>query len=102
MALSASKRALRVGSFALLLAAGFIGVVAAQNAPNIVWQAAQAGDAVAISTDGQLLLSSTKLWNAANGTLIRTFHLPYFGSGGNTAALSPDGPYSAIGIQACH
>src|SRR5947207_933995 len=100
MALSASKRALRVGSFALLLAAGFIGLVTAQNPPTIVWQAAQAGDAVTISTDGQLLLSSTKLWNATNGALIRTFHLPYFGSGVNTVALSPDGQYAAIGIQA--
>jgi dipeptidyl aminopeptidase/acylaminoacyl peptidase len=98
--MGASKRALKVGSMVVLLAAGFIGLATAQNPPTIVWQAAQAGDAVAISTDGQLLLSSTKLWSAANGTLIRTFHLPDFGSGVNTVALSPDAQYAAIGIQA--
>jgi WD40 repeat protein len=71
----------------------------AQGNPDIVWQASSAGKAIAFSADGQMLLSGTKLWRAADGTLIRTFVLPYNGSGVNTVALSPDGQYAAIGIQ---
>jgi WD40 repeat protein len=100
MALDVSKRALQIVSVAVLSAAVFIGLVAAQSPPNIAWQATQAGSAIAFSADGQFLLSSTKLWRTADGVLIRTFHLPYFGSGVNTVAFSPDGQYAAIGIQA--
>lgn len=72
----------------------------AQGSPDIVWQASSAGKAIAFSADGQMLLSGTKLWRAADGTLIRTFVLPYTGSGAVTVALSPDGQFAAIGIQA--
>jgi WD40 repeat protein len=72
----------------------------AQGDPDVVWQANSAGKAIAFSADGQMLLSGTKLWHAADGTLIRTFVLPYTGSGAVAVALSPDGQYAAIGIQA--
>jgi WD40 repeat protein len=72
----------------------------AQGNPDIVWQAAAAGKAIAFSADGQMLLSGTRLWHAADGTLIRTFVLPYTGNGAVAVALSPDGQFAAIGIQA--
>lgn len=99
MALNVSKRALVIVSVMVSFAAGLVGLVAAQNPPNIRWQASQAGAAIAISADGQLLLSSTKLWRTSDGTLVRTFRLPYNGGGVNTVAFSPDGQYAAIGIQ---
>lgn len=100
MALNLSRGARRI-VFVLILSAGlFIGFVWAQNPPNIVWQASQAGNALAISADGQFLLSGIRLWRAADGTLVRTFHLPYTGGGPDTVALSPDGQYAAIGLQA--
>ena len=72
----------------------------AQGSPDIVWQADHAGKAIAFSSDGQMLLSGTNLWRASDGKRIRTFVLPYNGSGVNTVALSPDGQFAAIGIQA--
>jgi hypothetical protein len=72
----------------------------AQGDPDIVWQASSAGKAIAFSADGQMLLSGIKLWHAADGTLIRTFVLPYTGSGAVAVALSPDSQFAAIGIQA--
>ena len=71
-----------------------------QGDPDVVWQADGAGSAIAFSTDGKLLLSGTNLFTAAGGKLIRTFHLPYNGGGVKTVALSPDGQFAAIGIQA--
>lgn len=72
----------------------------AQGSPDIVWQADSAGKAIAFSSDGNMLLSGVNLWHASDGILIRTFVLPYNGGGVNTVALSPDGQFAAIGIQA--
>src|SRR5439155_19218882 len=72
----------------------------AQGDPDIVWQTDNGSKALAFSSDGNMLLTGTKLWVAADGTLIRTFTLPYNGSGVNTVGLSPDGQFAAIGIQA--
>jgi len=71
-----------------------------QSGANIVWQTDSGGLVLAYSADGQILLAGTQLFAAANGTLIRSFHLPYNGGGPNSVALSPDGQYAAIGIQA--
>jgi WD40 repeat protein len=71
-----------------------------QGSPDIVWQVQSAGKAIAFSADGQMLLSGVKLWRASDGMPIRTFVLPYNGGGVNTVALSPDGQFAAIGIQA--
>src|SRR3982751_1131539 len=83
----------------LLLALALIGSSFAQDQPDIAWQAAPAGKPVAFSSDGQMLLSGTKLFRASDGALLRTFILPYNGGGVNTAVRSPDGLYAAIGIQ---
>lgn len=72
----------------------------AQGDPDIVWQAASGGKAIAFSADGQMLLSGIRLWNAADGTLLRTFVLPYTGNGPVAVALSPNSQFAAIGIQA--
>ena len=72
----------------------------AQGSPDIVWQAEHSGKALAFSSDGRLLLSGTNLWRASDGKKIRTFVLPYNGGGVNAVALSPDGQFAAIGIQA--
>ena len=84
----------------VLSGVGLVGSARAQSPPDIVWQAAQAGNAIAFSMDGHMLLSNTSLWRVSDGSLIRTFHLPYHGSGVNSVALSPDGQYAAIGLQA--
>ena len=70
-----------------------------QDQPDIVWQANSTGKAVEFSSDGQMLLAGTKLWRVSDGTLIRTFILPYNGGGVNTVAFSPDSQFAAIGIQ---
>jgi WD40 repeat protein len=72
----------------------------AQGSPDIVWQAEHSGKALAFSSDGRMLLSGVNLWRAADGKRIRTFVLPYNGGGVNAVALSPDGQFAAIGIQA--
>ena len=84
----------------ILLLAAFVRSVSGQGSPDIVWQADNGGKAIAFSADGSMLLSGTKLWRASDGILIRTFTLPYNGSGVNAVALSPDGQFAAIGIQA--
>ena len=71
-----------------------------QGQPDIVWQTDGGGSVLAYSADGQMLLAGTQLFAAADGTFIRSFHLPYNGGGPNSVALSPDGQYAAIGIQA--
>jgi hypothetical protein len=83
----------------LLLAFALVGDGTAQTTPDIAWQAAQAGNAIAFSSDSQLLLSNTNLWRASDGVLIRTFTLPYKGSGVNAVAFSADVKYVAIGLQ---
>lgn len=85
-------------SIALLVAS--VRSMDAQGGPDIVWQADHAGKAIAFSSDGRMLLSGTNLWRAADGKRIRTFVLPYNGSGVNAVALSADGQFAAIGIQA--
>src|SRR6266567_8362184 len=85
-----------VGAFLLSLT----GSTYTQDQPDIVWQANNAGKALSFSSDGQMLLAGTKLWRVSDGTLLRTFVLPYNGSGVNTVALLEDGQYAAIGIQA--
>lgn len=85
----------------LVLSSAFVvGSANAQTTPDILWQAAQAGNAIAFSADGQMLLSNTKLWRVSDAALIRTFTLTYHGSGVNSVALSPDGQFAAIGLQA--
>jgi WD40 repeat protein len=71
-----------------------------QGGPPIVWQTDSGGTVLAYSADGKMLLAGTQLFAAANGTFIRSFHLPYNGGGPNSVALSPGGQYAAIGIQA--
>jgi WD40 repeat protein len=75
-------------------------VASAQSGLKIIWQNETGGGVLAYSPDGQLLLASTRLFSAVNGELLRDFHLPYNGGGPNSVALSPDGQYAAIGIQA--
>jgi WD40 repeat protein len=72
----------------------------AQGQPDIVWETSSGGSVLAYSVDGQMLLAGTQLFDATAGKLIRSFHLPYNGGGPNSVALSPDGQYAAIGIQA--
>jgi WD40 repeat protein len=72
----------------------------AQGQPDIVWETNSGGSVLAYSADGRMLLAGTQLLDAAKGTLIRSFHLPYNGNGPNSVALSRDGQYAAIGIQA--
>jgi WD40 repeat protein len=83
----------------LLFVFALVSYAAAQTMPDIAWQDAQAGNAIAFSSDGQMLLSNTNLWRASDGVLIRSFTLPYKGSGVNSVALSPDGQDVAIGLQ---
>ena len=71
----------------------------AQGQPDIVWETNSGGSVLAYSVDGQMLLAGTRLFDAADGKLIRSFQLPYNGGGPNSVALSPDGQYAAIGIQ---
>ena len=71
-----------------------------QTGAKIIWQTDAGGAVLSYSADGQLLLAGTRLLSAANGTFIRDFHLPYNGGGPNSVALSRDGQYAAIGIQA--
>ena len=72
----------------------------AQGDPEVIWQTNSGGKVIAYSADGQLLLAGTKLFAANDGTFLRNFVLPYNGNGPNSVALSPDGQYAAIGIQA--
>ena len=71
-----------------------------QDGAKIIWQTDAGGSVLSYSADGQLLLAGTRLLSAANGAVIRDFHLPYNGGGPNSVALSRDGQYAAIGIQA--
>src|SRR4051812_35575352 len=82
-----------------LVCLAFAQTALAQSGPDIVWQTNSGGGVLAYSDDGQLLLAGTRLFAAADGTLLRNFVLPYNGGGVNTVALSPDGQYAAIGIQ---
>ena len=84
----------------ILVCLAFIPAALAQGGPDIVWQTDAGGGALSYSDDGQLLLAGTKLFAAADGTFLRNFALPYNGGGINSVALSPDGQYAAIGIQA--
>lgn len=83
----------------LVLAEALAGFTLAQGTPDIVWQADSAGKVIAFSPDGQLLLSGNQLRSASDGTVIRTFTLPQVGQGVNTAAISPDGQFAAIGVR---
>jgi WD40 repeat protein len=71
----------------------------AQGQPDIVWETYSGGSVLAYSADGQMLLAGTRLFDAADGKLIRSFILPYNGGGTNSVALSRDGQYAAVGIQ---
>ncbi|HMJ04840.1 MAG TPA: hypothetical protein VK474_01160 [Chthoniobacterales bacterium] len=87
-----------IGVFLIGLA--FSSVARAQGDPEILWQTNNGGKVLAFSPSGKMLLAGTKLFAAADGTLLRDFVLPYNGSGPNAVALSPDEQYAAIGIQA--
>ena len=82
----------------LVLSLALVSLASPQDQPDIVWQA-QAGPAIAFSSDGQILVAGNQLRQAANGALIRTLTLPRVGNGINTVAISNDGQYVAIGIQ---
>jgi WD40 repeat protein len=82
----------------LLLSLTMIVLASPQGQPDIVWQA-QAGPAIAFSSDGQILVAGNQLRQAADGVLIRTLTLPRVGQGINAVAISNDGQYVAIGIQ---
>ena len=99
MGLNKTNLATRLACALLLSVFALVSYAAAQTTPDIAWQAAQAGNAIAFSSDSQMLLSNTNLWRASDGALIRTFTLPYKGSGVNSVAFSPDGQYVAIGLQ---
>ncbi|MFL6209580.1 MAG: carboxypeptidase regulatory-like domain-containing protein [Pyrinomonadaceae bacterium] len=88
------------------------GIVRAQNpsapqsGPNIIWSQQESDAqtntaAVAYSPDGQLVATGradsndVQLWNAANGSLIRT--LNGANNNANVIAFSPDGQYLATG-----
>ncbi len=66
-----------LGSFLLTVP----GSTYVQDQPDIVWQANNTGKALAFSSNGQMLLAGTKLWGVLDGTLLRTFVLPYNGGG---------------------
>ena len=83
----------------LLLSLALVSLALPQDQPDIVWQA-QAGPAIAFSSDGQILVAGNQLRLAADGTLIRTFTLPRVGNGINAVDISKDGQYVAVGIQA--
>src|SRR5512132_4278712 len=81
-----------------LLSVAMLGLAMPQDEPDIVWQA-QAGPALAFSSDGQWLVAGNQLRQVADGTLIRTFTLPRVGNGINAVALSNDARYLAVAIQ---
>jgi WD40 repeat protein len=97
---SENARRFTLISFAALL--GPIGIhnSLGQEGAKIIWQTNAGGSVLSYSADGQLLLAGTRLLSASTGALIRDFHLPYNGGGPNSVALSSDGQYAAIGIQA--
>jgi hypothetical protein len=98
---SSSARAQRFAQLHFcLLCLAFVPAALAQDDPEIVWQTNSGGKVVAFSADGQLLMAGTKLFLAADGTLLRNFVLPYNGNGPNSVALSRDRQYAAVGIQA--
>src|SRR3954465_7345494 len=92
------KRTRRFHIIFTLLCAVFVSTALSQNGPEIIWQNS-GGTTLAYSSDGQLLLAGTRLFQASDGTVIRDFNLPYNGGGPNSVALSPDGQFAAIGIQ---
>src|SRR3954469_18362225 len=98
MNISRMSLAAKMRAVVLLLSLTMMVLALPQDQPDIVWQA-QAGPAIAFSSDGQLLVAGNQLRLAADGTLIHTLTLPRVGSGINTVAISPDGQYVAIGIQ---
>jgi WD40 repeat protein len=90
----------------LLIAFGFISLTTAQSQQFIIWSqqhsaANSTRASVAFSPDGQSLASgrtninTVKLWNAANGALIRS--LTAKDNDANIVAFSPDGQYLATG-----
>ena len=90
--------------FALILSAALLPLTAnAQGRPDIVWIAGGHGwevRSVAFSPDGQMLASGSgddtiKLWNVADGSLIRT--LTGHGFGVRSVAFSPDSQMLASG-----
>lgn len=83
----------------LILAKAALAQTGLQTDPQVIWQTDSGGVVLAYSADGKLLLASTRLLSAADGTVLRDFHLPYNGGGTNAVAISPDGQYAAIGIQ---
>ena len=83
----------------LLLSLALVSLALPQDQPDIVWQA-QAGPAIAFSSDGQILVAGNQLRLAADGTLIHTLTMPRVGNGINAVDISKDGQYVAVGIQA--
>jgi WD40 repeat protein len=90
----------------LLITFGFISLTIAQSEQATIWTqlhstASSTRASVAFSPDGQLLASgrtninTVKIWNAANGGLIRL--LSAKDNNANAVAFSPDGQYLASG-----
>ncbi|MEY2488054.1 MAG: hypothetical protein QOH39_3702 [Verrucomicrobiota bacterium] len=91
---------------ALLISSFFAGLVLGQNAPIFIWSEQEPDAetnraAVAFSPDASLIATgradenNVKLWNAKNGTLVRT--LSGENNNANVIAFSPDGQYLATG-----
>jgi WD40 repeat protein len=66
---------------------------------RIIWQASNAGRAIAISADGQLILTGMQARHTSDGSLLRTFQIGYSGTSVNSNAFSRDGKLVAFGIQ---
>ncbi|MEN3332958.1 MAG: hypothetical protein V7641_2323 [Blastocatellia bacterium] len=98
MNISRMSLAAKMRAGVLLLSLTMMVLALPQDQPDIVWQA-QAGPAIAFSSDGQILVAGNQLRLAADGTLIHTLTMPRVGNGINTVAISNDGQYVAIGIQ---
>jgi WD40 repeat protein len=75
------------------------GTVAAQTPQNIIWQA-KAAKAIALSPDGQLMLTGIQMRHTSDGSLIRTLQIGYSGTSVKANAFSRDGKLVAFGIQA--
>jgi WD40 repeat protein len=103
-----AKPNFRLLLFALLLSLLLAGSIFAQGTPDIVWSVAATSNinAVAYAPDGQSVLSGhgdriSRLFQASNGTLLRSLSSNSLGCGGaNDVAYSPDGQYVAA-ITGC-
>jgi WD40 repeat protein len=94
--MNATKGAVSFGLTLLLVS----GAALAATPQDVIWQA-QAGRAIAISPDAQLMLTGNQVRHTSDGSLIRAFQFGYTDTSVvNADAFSPDGKLAAIGVQA--